>query len=65
MYGDAFKVEEFKDGMFWLTSTKSEEKAEVVEETETLVEETADLQNISTLTDEEMNFEFDFDDLPF
>lgn len=60
MYGDAFKVEEFKDGMFWLTPIKSEDN------TEDLQIENEDLLELSNISDEEMIIEQDdFDDLPF
>lgn len=60
MYGDAFKVEEFKDGMFWLTPIKSEDN------TEDLQMENEDLLELSNISDEEMIIEQDdFDDLPF
>ena len=60
MYGDAFKVEEFKDGMFWLTPVKSEDN------TDDLQIENDDLLELSNISDEEMIIEQDdFDDLPF
>ena len=60
IYGDAFKVEEFKDGMFWLTPVKSEDKPN------DLQEENNDLLELSNISDEEMIIEQDdFDDLPF
>lgn len=61
MYGDQFKLEEFKDGMFKLVSITS-----INDEEETIVEAEQELEIVQDVLEEEIVDEmFDFDDLPF